>query len=224
MRRRFIVLAGVLMGIASPLASADELKNAATKVTECRSIAEDSARLACLDSAALALSAVLESEAVAAKSEDLVPAPAPASETPKAPEPPKWAQAPKSKEAPKPEKSVEPDKLEEPKWRRAPEPKKTPEPTATKKRPPLWARVLRPDDGSDDDLYPVTVVKITRNGAGRVFFYTEGGQVWRQTQVKEVTPPKSLPAGAVIQKSATGNPRFSFDDVPNRSYRVRRVE
>ena len=224
MRTRLIGLIGLVLGFVSPQAFADELKSAATKVTECRSITDDVLRLACLDAAALALSDVLEGATVSADTADISSSAAIDPKVTKEPDTPKWAQAPTPRTTPE---TKEP---EEPKWRQAPEPQKEPEPETSdeeegrKDRTPLWARVLRPDDGSDDDLFPITIVRITRNSAGRIFFYTEGGQVWRQTQVRDVTPPKSLPASAVVQRSITGNPKLSFDDVPNRSYRVRRVE
>jgi len=202
MRLSVLVLSSVACGLVGGTAAADELKDAATKVTECRQITDSVTRLTCLDSAAAALSLVLEG---APQSTAVVEAPAAPAAVSEEPEEPKWARAPKPRKVPEPKVEVA-------------------ENTPKEKKPPLWARVLRPDDGSADDLYAVNVIRITRNGAGRIFFYTEEGQVWRQTQLVEVKPPKTLPAGAVIQRSLTGSPKISFDDVPGKSYRVRRVE
>lgn len=174
------IIAGLLV-IASFAgnASADALKQAASQVTDCRSIEGDAARLQCLDFAASNLALILTESAVDNEASE-----------------PKWAQAPQEREVKQDENN----------------------------RAPIWARVLRDDDGSDDELLPVTVVRITRNKTGRMFFYTESGQIWRQTKKREFEPPTGLPAEAVIQKSITGSPRLSFDEKPDRSYRVRRVE
>ena len=202
MRTRVLIAAGLSIGYFAPLAVADDLSAAASKVIECRSIADDMSRLSCLDEASIALSTALSAGAVTAEtptishsSTETLPEPA----APKIAKKPNWAQAP----APKVVADNE---------------------TVEEKKPPIWARVLRPDDESDDEIYAITVVRITRNKTGRIFFYTDSGEIWRQTQVVDVRPPKSLPAAAVVQRSLIGSPSLSFDDVPNRSYKVRRIE
>lgn len=69
--------------------------------------------------------------------------------------------------------------------------------------------------------FTVTVVRVGSAG-GKMKFYTDDGQVWKQTQRDAVTLPP-LPSTAKIKRRLTGNPVIQF---PNRSksYKVERVE
>ena len=175
---RFFALVGMIAIGLAPGAKADDLRAAASKVSDCRLIEDDAARLVCLDAAALALSLALDAGAVAAPATP-EPAPAPVAEAPKEP---KWAQAPEPKKEPVKTAAVA-----------TPAPAPEPE-TDDEESLPFWARVFRPSDNDDgDDVYAVTITRITRNNTGRHFFHTSQGQVWRQTVVGKVRPPKSLP-------------------------------
>ena len=59
---RFAALFAILSVGLPSAALADDLKAAATKVSDCRLIEDDGARLACLDAAALALSLALDAD------------------------------------------------------------------------------------------------------------------------------------------------------------------
>ena len=202
MRVRVSLLTAAMICAAPQLAFADDLSDAATKVTECRSISDDAARLACLDAAALAVSLALNTGSSTASTAPVVTAPAPPSE-------PEWARAPEPKQAPVQQAATE-----------------APQPKAEQENVPIWARVFRSDEPKEkaDNVYAVTITRITRNNAGRHFFHTSEGQVWRQTVADKVRAPKSLPVDAVIQQKVLGSPALSFaDDTPG-SYTVRRVE
>ena len=204
--RSFIgfVLAFCLLGNS---VFADDLRSAAGKAVECRSIEDPLERLACLDAAAENLSENLETvpEPVPAPSEDLTIA-APA--TPEEPNTPTWAQAP------------EPDVAD------VAEVSSANNETAEEEKRPLWARIVprRRNETREDRVIDITIVRITRNNIGRHYFYTENDGVWRQTTPVELRPPGSLPAVATISRSALGSPKLRFEDTGNRAYRVRRVE
>ena len=203
---RFVAVLGLIAVGLTPGASADDLRSAATKVSDCRSIEDDAARLTCLDAAALALSLALDADAVVAPA----PAPAPVAEAPKEP---KWARAPKPKKEKAKQAAVAAP---------APVDEAIPE---KERNVPIWARVFGPGDEEEViDVYEVTVTRITRNNLGRHFFYTSEGQVWRQTVVEPVKAPKSLPADVVIENKMMGAPSLKFVDGPRGGYRVRRVE
>ena len=136
------------------------------------------------------------------------PAPAPVAELPREPE---WAKAPK------PKQDVAPTVAETA--------SATDSADAKERRLPIWARVFSPgEDEEQVEVYEVTVTRITRNNLGRHFFHTSEGQVWRQTVVEPVKPPKSLPIEAKISKELMGAPSLRFKGGPKGSYRVRRVE
>ena len=202
---RFFALVGMIAIGLAPGAKADDLRAAASKVSDCRLIEDDAARLVCLDAAALALSLALDAGAVAAPATP-EPAPAPVAEAPKEP---KWAQAPEPKNKPVKKAAVAPDNEIE---------------TDAEKSVPFWARVFTPGDDDEEAVYKVTITRITRNNLGRHFFYTSEGQVWRQTVVEPVKPPKSLPAEAKIAQEMMGAPSLRFEAGPKGDYRVRRIE
>ena len=212
---RLVALFGLIAAGAAPVASADDLRTAAQKVSDCRAIDDDAARLACLDAAALALSVMLsapsdEAQAAVQSQAETGPAPAPQPETPAEPE---WARAPEPREKPKREvAAVAP----------AADTAATPE---KEKKVPIWARVFQPsEDDDEENVYAVTITRITRNNAGRHFFHTSEGQVWRQTVAGKVRPPKSLPAAAKIEQKLMGSPGLRFVDGPTGEYTVRRIE
>jgi hypothetical protein len=94
--------------------------------------------------------------------------------------------------------------------------------------PPSWAAAPQPQQRDDEKAemprrFEATIVRITRNNAGRHRFYTADGAVWEQTQIVEVIQPTSLPAVAEFRRKLTGNPTIKFD-VSSRSYRIRRIE
>ena len=93
-------------------------------------------------------------------------------------------------------------------------------------QPPDWASAPQQREIEQAEIprrFEATIVRITRNNAGRHRFYTEDGAVWEQTQIVEVLQPESLPAVAEFRRKLTGSPTIKFD-VSNRSYRVRRIE
>jgi len=197
-----LVLANCLLGYN---VHADDLRSAAGKAVECRSITDPLERLACLDAAAEDLSSNLEN----------IPEPAPSANedvaiaTPVLPEEPKtptWAQAPESEAADVAETSNAVNEAEE--------------------KRPLWARIVPrgKDETRADRMIDITIVRITRNNIGRYFFHTQKDGVWRQTTPVELLPPDFLPAAATITRSAIGSPRLRFVDPDRRAYRVRRVE
>ena len=205
---RFVALFSLIFVGVSQHASADELKDAATKASQCRTISDDTARLACLDAAALALSLALESPSFDAPA---IPEPLqePVAEAPKEPE---WAKAPEPRQKPKKQAAVA-----------APAPEADAE-AEKEKNVPIWARVFLPSEDEEENIYAVTVTRITRNNAGRHFFHTNEGQVWRQTVAGKVRPPKSLPAEAKIEQKIMGSPGLSFVGGPTGEYTVRRIE
>jgi len=194
---KYALAACVAGGLIVSAAHADPLRDAAESAAACRTIADDTSRLICLDAAAIALSNALGTPAAAA----------PTVAEPAEPQTPKWAKAPEA---------------------RKPEPVETASAATTESeqgKPPIWARVLRRNNKNpDDDVYAVSITRILKNKQGRFFFITEDGQEWRQVQIKDVRAPKSLPAPAVIERSVTGSPKLSFDSVPGRTYKVRRIE
>lgn len=205
---RFVALFSLLIAGLAPAANADEVRTAAEKVSDCRAISDDAARLTCLDAAALALSLALESGKVEAPTVSEA-APEPVAEAPKEPE---WARAPQPREKPKKEQAA----IASP----APEAEAKEE-----KNVPIWARVFRPNEDDDEEnIYAVTITRITRNNAGRHFFHTSEGQIWRQTVAAKVRAPKSLPAQAKIEQKVMGSPGLRFIDGPKGEYTVRRVE
>lgn len=205
---RFIAIAALTLTGVSSVAAADDLRAAASKVAECRTIADDSGRLNCLDAAALELSLALEGpQAVTAPEAP----PAPVVEAPKEPE---WAKAPEPRRKSKREMAAI----------AAPEPEAEAIPEK-EKNVPIWARVFRNNEQEKtEDRYTVSVTRITRNNVGRHFFHTSEGQVWQQTIVGDVKPPKSLPIDAEIQRRVMGNPVLSFVGGPKGEYTVRRIE
>ena len=210
---RIVALLGVVAVGLAPGAKADDLRSAATKVSDCRSIADDTARLTCLDAAALALSLALDENAAEAAPErapvPLEPQPAPVAE---APSEPKWARAPEPRNKPERQAAVSAPATE-------------PEPVPEKERNvPIWARVFQRTENDEDTVYPVTITRITRNNTGRHFFHTSEGQVWRQTVAEKVRPPKSLPAEAKIEQKIMGSPGLRFVNGPRGEYTVRRIE
>ena len=193
------------------IAHADDLRAAAAKVSDCRAIEDDNARLTCLDAASLALSLALDSPSgiVDSQVETATPPRVAKVDAPKEPE---WAKAPEPRVKPKkqaaavataPAQESEADKEE---------------------KVPIWARVFRGGDEEEENVYAVTVTRITRNTAGRHFFHTSEGQVWRQTVSGKVRPPKSLPVDATIQQKLIGAPGLRFVDGPSGEYTVIRIE
>lgn len=64
------------------------------------------------------------------------------------------------------------------------------------------------------------VTRIVVNGAGRHFFETEDGTLWKQVPAVPLTAPSSLPAEVSIRRSASGSRRLAFEEHPNKSYVV----
>ncbi|MDT8437725.1 MAG: hypothetical protein RQ729_01795 [Wenzhouxiangellaceae bacterium] len=189
-------------------AAADELRNAAEDAVQCRELRDTAVRLACLDAAVARLADTLKADAKVAGTArqssrssraQLAPVVA-APEQAKAPVPTDLASA---------EPAVEGNQQTEedvPTWATAPAP-----------------RPARAEREADPKRFNATIVRITRNGAGRHTFYTDDGAVWEQTQIEEIRAPASLPAVAEFRRRLTGNPTIKFD-VSNRAYRVRRIE
>lgn len=196
-----LVLANCLLGNS---VFADDLRSAAGKAVECRSIAEPLERLACLDAAAEDLSSNLENvqePAPLATEEVIVAAPV----LPEEPKAPTWAEAPESEPADIAQAS---------------------DTTVAEEKRPLWARIIpgRSNRPKQANFIDVAVVRITRNNVGRHFFHTADDGVWRQLEPEELLPPGFLPAQATITRSTLGSPHLRFVDPDRRSYKVRRVE
>ena len=184
-------------GVPAAADAADPLRLAAEDAASCRELRNPDVRLACLDSAADRLAEALAPVDPAVLSEGNLPIG------------PDAAVAPESPDAPEAPAAVEPSgevAEQPPSWAAAPEPE---QPVVEKAEMPR--------------RFEATIVRITRNNAGRHRFYTEDGAVWEQTQLVEVQQPDSLPAVAEFRRKLTGNPTITFD-VSSRSYRVRRIE
>ena len=93
---------------------------------------------------------------------------------------------------------------------------------------PLWASAPQFTEeqraSEKRTSFTTTVVRITKNKAGKHKFYTEDGAIWEQTQKVRVRPPRSLPANVEFALKRTGNPTIKFVDVSSRTYRVRRIK
>lgn len=76
------------------------------------------------------------------------------------------------------------------------------------------------DNDDRPKRFHTTVTKIIVNNAGRHYFTTEDGTVWKQVPATALTAPSSLPAEVSIRRSASGSRRLAFDEHPNRSYVV----
>ena len=182
--------------VSATAVAADPLRLAAEDAASCRELRDPDVRLACFDAAALRLSEALGSMNQAGRSAGDLPIGPDAPDVPDAPDAPAAVE-------PSGEATEQP-----PDWASAPQP-------APQQREIEQAEIPR--------RFEATIVRITRNNAGRHRFYTEDGAVWEQTQIVEVLQPESLPAVAEFRRKLTGSPTIKFD-VSNRSYRVRRIE
>lgn len=183
-------------------ANADDLKKAANDLTQCRNLSDSEVRLACFDAAVDKLADALERAALPDHDSAVRRSPSVEEET----------ASPTTGES----KSTRED---------SPRPQKE-QANESDSALPGWAAAPSKSESSDrddPDSFEATIVRITRNNVGRHWFYTEDGAVWKQTQIEEIRPPKSLPAIAEFKEKLTGNPVIKFD-VSNRAYRVRRVK
>ena len=69
------------------------------------------------------------------------------------------------------------------------------------------------------DSLNVTVVKTQKDGTGRIYFFTDGGQVWKQAEVKRYST--SVPFEAKIDSGVMGS--FFLVNHKGRGTRVERV-
>ena len=211
--------------LASSAAQADPIRDAAKDVVQCRGLGDSDVRLACFEAAADALDKALKASASAAGTDQraannkprLTESPA-NSETVENPEPGKESDRPRNNQVIPPATRAGESATPTASSRRQPaeEPREAPGWAA----PPLRKES---DDRDDPNRFEATIVRITRNNAGRHRFYTEQGAIWEQTQIEEIRPPRSLPTMAEFRKRLTGNPTIKFD-ISNQAYRVRRVE
>lgn len=220
MQNRFLALAALSVAVFLPVqAQEQDLNSAAARTAACLSIEDAAERLACFEAAARSLSDALDGEAATAGSSSSADAPAPTANVAEAaPGADVTSEAASSGDGQ--------SKASVPDWAAAPP---APEPEAPAEAEedstPIWARVFKRDDTSDQvDEISVSIVRILRNNAGRHFFITEDGQEWEQTMVMKVRPPSSLPAQATIESALVGSPRLTFDDGPSGAYKVRRTK
>lgn len=220
MQNRLLALAALSIAVLLPVqAQEQDLNSAAARTAACLSIEDAAERLACFEAAARSLSDALDGEVDAAGSSSSADASAPTANVAEtAPGADVTSEAASSGDGQ--------NTASMPDWAAAPP---APEPEAPAEAEedstPIWARVFKREDNSDQvDEISVSIVRILRNNAGRHFFITADGQEWEQTFPGGVRPPSSLPAAATIKESLVGSPGLSFDDGPSGTYKVKRTK
>lgn len=216
------MMAGVLLaGGAAQAAQAQSTDPALQALLACQAITDDAARLKCLDDATKRLAgdtttpeAKPTSPAPAAPSQSPpptttpVPSPTPPSATTSAADIAEREALAAEREALAAERAALEAERAEIAAAKAKEEEQS--------RIPIWARVQQGLVGGGDeevpDEYNVSVTKITKNGIGRHFFYTDDGLVWEQVGLKDFRPPRALPASGRIKKAALGSNWLFFDD------------
>ncbi|MEO1029049.1 MAG: hypothetical protein AAFX02_08345 [Pseudomonadota bacterium] len=191
----------------------------------CQAITDDAARLKCLDEATRKLAG---EKVKPAQATPTTPEPAAPTATPVAPvSPPATVAATESVAA---REALEAERAALAAERAALEAERAEIAAAKAKeeedsRIPIWARLQQGLVGSDGedvpDEYNVSVTKITRNGIGRHFFYTDDGLVWEQVGLKDFRPPRALPATGRIKKAALGSQWLFFDDKKASGLKIR---
>ncbi|MEM7280203.1 MAG: hypothetical protein AAF438_01035 [Pseudomonadota bacterium] len=71
--------------------------------------------------------------------------------------------------------------------------------------------------------YDVVVAKVDKDTRGRLRYYLESGQIWRQTEVRNVSRPRSLPTPATISVGFLGSHAIRIQGVKS-SVKVKRVK
>ena len=69
----------------------------------------------------------------------------------------------------------------------------------------------------------VVVTKVDRDARGRMRYYLENGQIWRQAEDRSVSKPRSIPTPAKIKVGFLGSHAIRIDGTKS-SIKVRRVK
>lgn len=201
---RHISAAIIILAFTTPLpALADEQNDVLKAILACRTISDDTARLACMDAAS----------AAAIKS-------APVASAPHSPQPP---QAQVSLEAERAALAKERAELEQ--QRAALEAKdKT---AAENERNGLLAR-LGLGDASQQDEKIATTITINRAVKNRQSVYTlytsDGDIIQQEVNSRRMRLPDNLPATATIELRTLGSKWLTFTEKPSRSYKVKIIQ
>lgn len=226
-----ISLSVIFFLLVGHAASADDLVSASEAVLECRSVQDSTAKLACFETAANAIDAILQRRETSAK-------------IAQAPTKPDVSSAPLStapntestESSPLQTASIEPPRAAEPRSTPSNEVQTSPNATEPVEADTLPNRRLLPswvptvslkfkdkDAVEEPDFFDTEITRIQRNKLGRHFFTTSDGQVWRQVRIEEIRAPSRLPAPAVIRQTLSGAIRIEISET-DRSYNVYRVE
>lgn len=210
---RTVAASVVFASLALP-ALAQDVRAASERVVACQDVEDSLERLACFETAASELSAVLSlpEPQVASSAETIQPsAPvAPAEQTvvaeTVAPSAPGVAV---TSDTPVQQASA------------------TTEPQAPRATLPSW--IPRVTFGRDRDVerepdeYRTQITRIQVNNIGRHFFTTADGHVWKQSQPGKIRAPKTLPAEVILSQNVMGGLQIKIEET-SRVYSVQRVE
>lgn len=104
------------------------------------------------------------------------------------------------------------------------EPTVAPAPDTQEQSVPFWARITPRRSGRADtpSEFTVTITNVVTSRAGRYYFQSEEGLIWRQVEIERMFVPDDLPAEATVKRATFGTQWLSFNG--RRSTRVRRYQ
>ncbi|MHA7900822.1 MAG: hypothetical protein ACX94B_13240 [Henriciella sp.] len=205
-----------LLGCAMLPAVAQDMRSASEKVVACQNVADASERLACFESAAVELSALL---AIPVAETPLAPTPTEAGvQTPSAAETQLVQQA-TTVPAPAPDAGQAPIQQAAVATQAESE-----DPDS---RLPSWIPRItfgeQKDVVREPDQFETKLTRIQRNDLGRHFFTTAEGHVWKQYSIDRIKAPSKLPTEVVLDKNMVGGIRITILET-NERIRVTRIE
>ena len=191
----------VMAGLAATPAMAQDMRAASAKIVACQDLADAAERLACFDTAAAELSALmavpLAEAAVPAPTMPAAPAAPSASESElmqQAAVAPAEAAAAAAVAATPPVQQASVDVPAEPESSGSILPSWIPRVTFSERR----------DVEREPDQFETTLTRIQRNNLGRHFFTTAEGHVWKQKGLDKIRAPSTLPTDVVLDRNIMG--------------------
>lgn len=221
MLQKWMGLAAIT-GCAVLPAVAQDMRTASENVVACQSVTDAAERLACFETAAAELSALLAGPV----------AEAPVAQAPVQAPTETLAQAPIQTPSPSETQLVQqattlpapaPDAGQAPIQQAAVEAPSEPEASGLPSWIPRVSFGERRDVEREPDQFETTLTRIQRNNLGRHFFTTAEGHVWKQKGLDKIKAPSALPTDVVLDKNIMGGITIKILETKE-AYPVTRVE
>ncbi len=213
-----------ITGLAATPALAQDMRSASEKVVACQDVVDSAERLACFESAAAELSALLAAPVSVAQAPApaTVPAAAPTTVPNAGPSASEAQLVQQAAAIPAPVPAAAADAPVQQASVDTPA-----QPDAPRSSLPSWIpRVSfgeRRDVEREPDQFETTLTRIQRNNLGRHFFTTAEGHVWKQKGLDKIRAPSALPTDVILDKNIMGGITIKILETKE-SYPVTRVE